>query len=91
MKKILLVLSLVVVLCGCTESSATASKESTFKSRFTFEQFKNSEEGGSGHSFKIMTDQETGCRYLVLTSSHFENGVTPLLGSDGLPTGCRRA
>jgi uncharacterized protein YceK len=75
MKKIFIVLVLLAtLLAGCTVQGETP-KDGRF--------------GMAADDTTIVTDGETGCKYLIISHSSVMSGVTPLYDSNGLVEGCK--
>jgi uncharacterized protein YceK len=72
MKKILIVLITIIALTSCATTTTNAGKELRFSKLNLY--------------LNIVTDKETGCRYLVyreMIGNSGGAGITPLLKSDG--------
>jgi len=78
MLKIIIVFAVIVLLCGC---GAKEGQNFTESDRFVVVSGKNY---NAPYAETIIVDKETGVLYLTIHSTyHF--GITPLIGSDGMP------
>lgn len=78
MKKLILIIGSILFLTACSTSAGEAPVEKTEIPRFD-----------PDGRYSIVTDTETGCKYLVSGGSgKYRGGITSLLKPNGEPDGC---
>lgn len=93
----LMLFSLIIIIIGIAVSNIEPSEEQMEEdkleveqedARFTTEPYENNED--TFQEIEILTDNETGCQYIINGGSKYTSGMSPLLDEYGKPTGCRK-